>query len=62
MCGEVINVGKAPAYLDVDDFSDAEQVVRQLDSYLQTTGQKDLTEGDIRKLRAQYAEWVRNRV
>jgi hypothetical protein len=62
MCGEVINVGRAPVYLDVDDFSDAERVVWQLESYLQATGKKDLSEGDIQKLRSQYAQWVKNRV
>lgn len=62
MCGEVINVQRAPVYLDVDDFLDAEQVVEQLESYLHQTGKKDLTEQDIRQLRAQYAQWVKNRV
>ena len=62
MCGEVINVGRAPVYLDADDFLDAERVVEQLESYLHQTGKKDLTEQDIRQLRAQYARWVKNRV
>lgn len=61
MCGEAINVQRAPVYLDVDDFLDAEQVVEQLESYLHQTGKKDLTEQDIRHLRAQYAQWVKNR-
>lgn len=29
MCGEAINVGQVPVYLDADDFLDAEQVVKQ---------------------------------
>ncbi len=62
MCGEVINVGRAPVYLEADDFLDAERVVAQLESYLHQTGKKDLTEQDIRQLRAQYAEWVKSRV
>ncbi|MDD4567884.1 hypothetical protein L21_2594 [Methanoculleus chikugoensis] len=62
MCGEVINVQRAPVYLDTDDFQDAERVVEQLESYLHQTGKKDLTEQDIRQLRAQYARWVKNRV
>ncbi|WP_243668947.1 hypothetical protein [Methanoculleus chikugoensis] len=49
-------------YLDADDFQDAERVVEQLESYLHQTGKKDLTEQDIRQLRAQYARWVKNRV
>jgi hypothetical protein len=61
-CGEAINVAKAPTYLDVNDFADAEDVVRQLESFLQATGKEDLTEGEIQKLRAQYAQWVKNRV
>ena len=62
MCGEAINVGRAPVYLDVDDFLDAERVVEQLESYLHRTGKKDLSEQDIRQLRTQYTEWVKNRV
>ncbi|BBL68172.1 hypothetical protein MchiMG62_13530 [Methanoculleus chikugoensis] len=62
MCGEVINVQRVPVYLDADDFQDAERVVEQLESYLHQTGKKDLTEQDIRQLRAQYARWVKNRV
>jgi len=62
MCGEAINVGKAPVYLDVDDFLDAERVMEQLESYLHQTGKKDLSEQDGRQLRAQYAQWVKNRV
>ena len=61
MCGEVINAGRAPVYLDADDFLDAERVVEQLESYLHQTGKKDLTEQDIRQQRAQYARWVKNR-
>ena len=61
MFGEAINVGRAPVYLDVDDFLDAEQMVEQLESYLHRTGKKDLSEQDIQQLRARYAEWVKNR-
>ncbi|MDK2916792.1 MAG: hypothetical protein PWR25_1349 [Euryarchaeota archaeon] len=62
MCGEVINVQRVPIYLDADNFLDAERVVEQLEAYLHQTGKKDLTEQDIRKLRAQYARWVKSRV
>lgn len=62
MCGEAINVGRAPVYLETDDFLDAEQVVEQLESYLHRTGKEDLTEQDLQRLRARYAEWVKNRV
>jgi len=61
MCGEAINVGCAPVYLDVDDFLDAERVVEQLESYLHRTRKQDLTEQDLQRLRARYAEWVKNR-
>ncbi len=61
MCGEAINVGRAPVYIDVDDFSDAERVVEQLESYLHRTGKKDLSEHDIQQLRIQYAGWVKDR-
>ncbi len=61
MCGEAINVGQVPVYLDADDFLDAEQVVKQLEAYLHRTGKKDLTDQDIQQLRTQYARWVKNR-
>ena len=62
MCGEAINVGRAPVYLDVDDFLDAERVGEQLESYLDRTRKKDLTEQDLQRLRARYTEWVKDRV
>ena len=62
MCGEALNVGRAPVYLDVDDFLDAERVVEQLESYLDRTRKKDLTEQDLQRLRARYTEWVKDRV
>ncbi|MFA5614385.1 MAG: DUF1922 domain-containing protein [Methanoculleus sp.] len=61
-CGEVIDIGKVPVYLDTDDFLDAECVVEQLESYLHRTGKRDLTESDIQKLRTQYVRWVKNRI
>lgn len=62
ICGEAINIVKAPIYLDADDFQDAECVVEQLESYLHRTGKKDLSESDIQNLRSQYVRWVKNRV
>lgn len=62
ICGEVIDIEKAPVYLDVDDFLDAEHIVEQLESYLHRTGKGDLTRSDIQKLRAQYVRWVKDRM
>lgn len=61
-CGETISVRQAPAYLEVEDYSVAENIIRQLQKYLDTSRKKDLSPDEIDALRHQYAEWVRSRV
>jgi transcription initiation factor TFIIIB Brf1 subunit/transcription initiation factor TFIIB len=58
VCGEVIQVKGAPAYLEVRDFTDAEEVVAQLDRFLKKEGRADLSPTEIRMLRAKYAQWL----
>ncbi|HEU17150.1 MAG TPA: DUF1922 domain-containing protein [Methanolinea sp.] len=62
VCGEVINVRRAPAYVEVDDYHTAESIVDQLEKYLHQARRDDLTPEEIATLREQYTQWVRNRV
>jgi hypothetical protein len=62
VCGEVINTGKATQYIEVQDHKDAETIATQLERHLHDTGKKDLTPAELQKLRADYAQWVRNQV
>ncbi|KUG15298.1 hypothetical protein ASZ90_015051 [hydrocarbon metagenome] len=61
-CGETIGVRQAPAYLEVEDYAVAEQVIRQLERFLDSAKKKDLSPDELAALRQQYAEWVRYRV
>jgi hypothetical protein len=62
LCGEAINVRQAPAYLEVEDYSVAEQIIKQLERFLDSTKKKDLSADEIAALRQQYADWIRSRV
>ncbi|RXE55554.1 hypothetical protein ABH15_11265 [Methanoculleus taiwanensis] len=62
ICGEVIDSNRAPEYLDVSDHQDAELVVRQLEAFLRKAGKAEFSREEIEKVRAQYAEWVKNRL
>jgi hypothetical protein len=46
----------------VEDYSVAEQIIRQLDRFLDNTKKKDLSSDEIAALRQQYADWIRSRV
>lgn len=59
ICGEVINVKRAPVYLDVRDFRDAEDVVAQLEDFLHTAGRDDLSREELETLRREYSQWLR---
>ena len=58
VCGEVIDVKNAPAYLEVKDYTDAEEVVKQLQRFLEREGRKDLSPSELKMLRAKYAQWL----
>jgi hypothetical protein len=58
-CGETINVGRAPVYLEVRDHEEAEEIVGHLERYLHSTGRTDLDETEKENLRVEYARWVR---
>ncbi|MDD1719905.1 MAG: DUF1922 domain-containing protein [Methanoregulaceae archaeon] len=59
VCGEAIEVGKSPVYLEVEDYHVADRVIQQLEKYLHTERKKDLSDEELSQLRLQYAEWVR---
>jgi len=58
VCGQVIEVKSAPAYLEVKDYADAEEVVDQLQNFLEKEGRRDLTAAELKMLRAKYAQWL----
>jgi transcription initiation factor TFIIIB Brf1 subunit/transcription initiation factor TFIIB len=60
VCGEVIEVKSAPQYLEVRDFTDAEEVVAQLQRFLEKEGRRDLSPSELKMLRAKYAQWLLN--
>jgi hypothetical protein len=60
VCGEVIEVVRAPAYLEVASHIDAERLAKELQEFLQVTGKEDFTRGEKEKLRAEYARLVRS--
>jgi acetyl-CoA carboxylase beta subunit len=62
VCGETVNVSKAPIYLEVRDHRDAEEIVAQLGSFLQRTRKRDLSEADLAKLRENYTQWVKTQI
>lgn len=61
VCGEAIEVAKAPAYIEVDEYRVAERIVSQLEDYLHRNRKKDLSPEELAALREQYAEWLRSK-
>jgi hypothetical protein len=59
VCGEAIDIGKAPLYLEVHDYVDAERIVDELEKYLHKTGKSDLSGEEKENLRREYARWMR---
>lgn len=59
ICGEVINAKRAPVYLDVRNFRDAEDVVAQLEDFLHAAGRDDLSREELETLRREYSQWLR---
>ncbi len=58
-CGESINCGRAPVYIEVHSHTDAEGMVQQLEQYMHRTKRSDLSPEELARLRIQYAEWIR---
>jgi hypothetical protein len=62
VCGEVIDVNRAPEYLEVQNHADAERMVCELEKHLHATGKRDLSSQEKEQLRQEYARWVRKQV
>jgi hypothetical protein len=46
-------------YLEVDDFSEAEMLIKEVERYLSHTGRFDLTREEVDLIREKYMEWLR---
>jgi hypothetical protein len=62
LCGEVIDVSRAPEYLEVHSHTDAENIVRELEKYLHSTGKSDLSGEEKDRLRQEYTRWLKKQV
>ncbi|MDV0442940.1 DUF1922 domain-containing protein [Methanorbis rubei] len=58
VCGEVITVDKVPVYLEVDDFSQAEILIKEVERYLYRSGRLDLTPTEVNLIREKYLAWL----
>jgi hypothetical protein len=61
MCGHADEVVKAPAYLEVEDYIEAEHIVKQMEKHLQTTKKPDFSPEETAELRHHYTEALRKR-
>jgi len=61
VCGHAHEVAKAPAYLDVEDYHEAEHIVKQMEKHLHTAKKKDFSPEETDELRHHYATWLRKK-
>ena len=61
VCGHAYEVAKVPAYLEVEDYHDAEHIIRQMEKHLHANKKKDFTPEESEELRRHYAEWFRKK-
>ena len=57
-CGEVISLERVPIYLEVDDFSQAEVLIKEVERYLHRSGRLDLTPAEVDLIRERYLAWL----
>jgi uncharacterized protein YbaR (Trm112 family) len=62
VCGNAYEVAKVPAYLEVEDYHEAEHIVAEMTKYLHAMNRKDFTAEETEELRRQYAVWLRREV
>ena len=60
-CGHAMEVARSPAYLDVEDFHEAEHIVKQMEKHLHANKKKDFTPEETAELRHHYTEALRKR-
>ena len=58
VCGDTMQRGSVPEYLEVADHHEADAVIVELERYLLRNNTMDLTVDETRKLRAEYARRV----
>jgi len=61
-CGHAYEVCKVPAYLAVNDYHDAEHIIRQMEKHLHSHKKKDFTPEETEELRRHYSEWFHKKV
>ncbi|MDE2443817.1 MAG: hypothetical protein O0X49_05485 [Methanocorpusculum sp.] len=47
-----------PIYLEVDDFSQAEVLIKEVERYLYRSGRLDLTPAEVNLIREKYLAWL----
>lgn len=60
-CGHAQEVARTAAYLDVEDFHEAEHIVKQMEKHLHANRKKDFTPEETAELRHHYTEALRKR-
>jgi acetyl-CoA carboxylase beta subunit len=62
VCGHAHEVSKAPAYLEVEDYTEAEHIVKQMEKHLHTTKKTDFTPEETIELRHHYTEALKKKL
>ena len=60
-CGHAQEIARTPAYLDVEDFHEAEHIVKQMQKHLHANKKKDFSPEETVELRHHYTEALRKR-
>ncbi len=61
VCGHANEVVKAPAYLEVEDYIEAEHIVKQMEKHLHATKKTDFSPEETAELRHHYTEALRKK-
>jgi hypothetical protein len=61
ICGHAHEVVKAPAYLEVEHYLEAEHIVKQMEKHLHTTKKTDFSPEETAELRHHYTEALRKK-
>ncbi|HZK30590.1 MAG TPA: DUF1922 domain-containing protein [Methanoregula sp.] len=61
ICGHAQEVVKAPAYLEVEHYLEAEHIVKQMEKHLHTTKKPDFSPEETAELRHHYTEALRKK-
>jgi acetyl-CoA carboxylase beta subunit len=61
ICGHAQEVVKAPAYLEVEHYLEAEHIVKQMEKHLHTTKKTDFSPEETAELRHHYTEALRKK-